>query len=158
MAEISDRWFPATFTRKPEGMVFDDWRPWSAFLRTPEAQDALYAYNVRLAAGDPPASITAPDDRRLWQQLTDKRIDAVGRRADRFTIYEARRRSGWSAIGQLIGYAQLWRLHFPTLEIADLVLVTEHIDDAIRATAARQRIRVWLAAEHVHELAPTPRA
>jgi hypothetical protein len=129
-------------------MVFDDWRPWSAFLRTPEAQDALYAYNVRLAAGDPPDTITGAEDRHLWQTLTDKRIDAVGRRGDRYTIYEARRRSGWSAIGQLIGYAQMWRLNHPELELAELVLVTEQIDDAIRATAARQGIRVWLAAEH----------
>lgn len=148
MADLAPTWYAATFTRKPEGMVWDDWQPWRAYLATPEAPQYVYAYNVRLAAGDPPASIANAEDRRLWQQLTDKRIDAVGRRDGAYTIFEARRRSGWSAIGQLLGYAQLWRLNHPDLPLDDLVLVTEQIDDAIRATAAVQRIRVWLAAEH----------
>lgn len=140
-------WYPPNYTRRPEGMVYDDWIPWSAWLQTPAGQAQLYAYNVRLSAGTPPASITEQADRDLWQRLTDKRIDAVGRAVDRYTIYEARRRAGWSAIGQLLGYATLWRLNHPELALEHLVLITEAIDDAIRAVADRNRIRVWVTGE-----------
>ncbi|MGH8725791.1 MAG: hypothetical protein ACREU1_13105 [Burkholderiales bacterium] len=140
-------WRAPDFARRPEGMVFDDWQPWQAWLKTLPAQRQLYAYNVRLSAGSPPAQILNPDDARLWQQLTDKRIDALGREAERFTIYEARRISGWSAIGQLLGYCELWPLNYPTLPLEACVLVTERIDDAIRAVALRQGLRVWVAGE-----------
>lgn len=146
MSELGP-WRGADFTRRPEGMLYDDWQPWQAWLKTPDAQTQLYAYNVRLSSGAAPSSIANPDDARLWQQLTDKRIDAVGRAADRFTIYEARRITGWSAIGQLLGYCQLWRLNFPELELADCMLVTERIDDAIRSVAVRQGLRVFVAGE-----------
>lgn len=145
---LADTWYPPTHTRQPAGMVYDDWLPWRAYIQTPDAQRQVYAYNVRLAAGDPPDTITGAADRQLWTQLTDKRIDAVGRTGDRYTIYEARRRAGWSAIGQLVGYATLWRLNHPELEIDELVLVTDYIDDAIRAVALNQRIRTWLSSEH----------
>lgn len=140
-------WRAADWTRRPEGMLFDDWRPWQAWLKTEPARRQVYAYNVRLSAGEPPAHIAGDDDRRLWQQLTDKRIDAVGREIDRYTIYEARRITGWSAIGQLIGYCTLWRFNFPTLALEPCILVTERIDDAIRAIALRQGLRVFVAGE-----------
>jgi len=140
-------WHPPIVARKPEGMVFDDWQPWQAYLATPEAQRRLYAYNVRLSGGAAPEILTNPADAEYWQQLTDKRIDAVGRALDRFTIYEARRITGWSAIGQLVGYCQLWKLNFPELELEACVLVTERIDDAIRSVAVRQGLRVWVAGE-----------
>lgn len=127
--------------------MFDDWQPWQQWLKTEPARRQVYAYNVRLSAGEPPAHIAGDDDRRLWQQLTDKRIDAVGRTLDRFTIYEARRITGWSAIGQLIGYETLWRFNFPTLALEPSVIITERIDDAIRAVALRQGLRVWVAGE-----------
>jgi len=140
-------WHPADYARRPQGMVYEDWQPWQAWLKTEPARRSLYAYNVRLSAGDAPASIIGADDRRLWQQLTDKRIDAVGRDAERFTIYEARRITGWSAIGQLLGYCQLWRLNFPELELEPCMIVTERIDDAIRSVALRQGLRVYVASE-----------
>lgn len=140
-------WRGADWTRRPEGMLWDDWQPWQAWLRTEPGRNQVYAYNVRLSAGTAPANITDPGDRRLWEQLTDKRIDAVGRADDRFTIYEARRITGWSAIGQLIGYCELWRLNFPTLTLQPCMLVTERIDDAIRAIALRQGLHVYVAGE-----------
>lgn len=140
-------WRAADWTRRPEGMVYDDWQPWQAWLKTDNGRRACYAYNVRLSSGAAPASITDPADRHHWEQLTDKRIDAVGRDAERFTIYEARRVTGWSAIGQLVGYCELWRLNFPEIRLEPCVLVTERIDDAIRAVALRQGLRVYVAGE-----------
>lgn len=124
-------------------MPWDDWQPWQPWIAQEGATWPLWAYNVRLYPPDPDPPIPDARDRALWRDLNAKRIDAVGYRADRYTIVEARRVSGYSAIGQLIGYQDLWRLHFPALALEALVLVTESIDAAIRMSAQLHGIRVW---------------
>mgnify|MGYP001610419171 CR=1 FL=1 len=86
---------------------------------------------------------------RMLARNTAKRIDAVGRTAAGYTLFEARRFAGWSAIAQLLGYRDLWLINFPDLPLGDLWLITERIDDATRATAARQNIRTWVVGEDI---------
>lgn len=143
-----DQWYPATWTRRPPGMVWEDWQPWAAWLLTTEAQAYEYAYDVELPVQTAPASETDPAMRRSFERSNARRIDAVGRIGGEYTIFEARRFTGWSAIAQLEGYKMLWPLFFPTDPTPELVLITERIADDIRASAARVGIRVWVSAEH----------
>ena len=143
-----DKFYPASWARRPPGMIWEDWQPWQSWLRSPEAQAYEYAYDVELPVHSAPASETDPALRRSFERSNARRIDAVGRIGDRYTIFEARRFTGWSAIAQLQGYALLWPLFHPNLPAPDLVLVTERIADDIRASALRARIRVWLSTEH----------
>ena len=74
-------------------MVWEDWQPWQAWLRTDEAQRFEYAYDVELHINVAPASETDPAMRRSFERSNARRIDAVGRVDDRYTIFEARRTS-----------------------------------------------------------------
>ena len=143
-----DKFYPASWARRPPGMIWEDWQPWQAWLRTPEASTFEYAYDVELHVNAAPADMKDPAMRRSFERSNARRIDAVGRVGDRYTIFEARRFTGWSAIAQLQGYALLWPLFNPTLAAPNLVLVTERIADDIRASALRADIRVWVASEN----------
>ena len=143
-------WYPPSWARQPPGMPWDDWTAWQPFMAGPGRDWPEFAYNVRLHVGDPetpPANAAALE---LWRELTAKRIDAVGRSAGRYTLFEARRISGWSAIAQLLGYRTLWQLNYPQLDIAALWLVTTAADTALRLLAAQNQINIWTVGD------PTP--
>lgn len=138
-------WYPAAWSRRPPGMVWEDWQPWAAWLKSPEAQAYEYAYDVELPVLAAPASETDPAMRRSFERSNARRIDAVGRIGAEYTIFEARRFTGWSAIAQLQGYKQLWPLFHSGDPVVELVLVTEKIPDDIHALAARAGVRVWVS-------------
>lgn len=126
-------------------MTWADWQPWRLYLLTDEAAQRTFAYDIELRVDVAPASVTDAVDREMWARLNARRVDAVGKLADGVALYEARRVTGWSAIAQLEGYAQLWPLFFPDAPIRELVLVVEQIPDEIRASATLKDLRVWIA-------------
>lgn len=148
MSEIG-QWLSNGWIRQPPGMVWEDWQAWEPWLRGPGQRWPEYAYDVELLTQPLPAGETDPAMIKMWARNTAKRIDAVGRTPAGFTIFEARRFAGWSAIAQLLGYRDLWLMNFPDLPLGDLWLITERIDDTTRATALRQGIRVWAVGESV---------
>ena len=142
------QWYSATWARRPPGMVWEDWQPWAAWLKTPEAERYQYAYDVELPVNVAPAGEADPAMRRSFERSNARRIDAVGKIGTEHTIFEARRFTGWSAIAQLQGYLMLWPLFFPNDPTPELILVTEKIADDLRASAARAKITVWVSTEH----------
>lgn len=129
-------WYAPEWSRRPPGMTWEDWQPWQVFAAAQGKLWTHWAYNVRLYKGDPEPPIADPELDRQWRESTAMRIDAVGFRAGKYTIFEARRVSGWSAVGQLMGYQALWQLHYPDLDLEAMYLVTEKADAAMHATAA----------------------
>lgn len=128
-------------------MVWEDWQAWQPWLLGPGAAWPEYAYDVELLTQGLPPGETDPGMLRMWARNTAKRIDAVGRRDGVHTIFEARRFAGWSAIAQLLGYRDLWLINFPSLPLGGLILITEDVDDAVRATAARAGVKTWEVGE-----------
>jgi len=137
------QWYSHTWVRRPPGMIHDDYLVWKPFLA--DHGDAFdgFAYNIELPAGQPLEEISDPVLARMWAHNNAKRIDAVGRLGDRYHIFEARNISGWSAVGQAIGYRDLWPIFYPTHAVGSAWIVTNRIDDPIRATARREQIIVW---------------
>lgn len=136
-------WYPPSWARQPPGMPWDDWVAWQPFIQGPGKAWPEYAYNVRLPIGDPETPAPNEAALELWRELSAKRVDAVGRSAGRYTLFEARRISGWSAIAQLLGYRTLWQLNHPDLEIAALWLITTAADTALRLLASQHNITIW---------------
>jgi hypothetical protein len=130
-------------------MVWEDWQAWRPWLEGPGRRWPEYAYDVELFTQGFPPEITDPAMLKMWARNTAKRIDAVGRTAAGYTIFEARRISGWSAVAQLLGYRDLWLINFPALPLGDLWLITERIDDSVRSLAERQKIRTWVVGEEM---------
>jgi len=136
-------WYPPSWARRPPGMPWDDWVPWQPWMQGPGQAWPEYAYNVRLYVGDPETPARNAADLEMWKELTAKRVDAVARRDGRYTIFEARRNSGWSAIAQLLGYRALWTLNYPDLPIEALWLITITADTALRMLAHQNAITLW---------------
>jgi hypothetical protein len=148
VAELGD-WLPNSWQLKPAGMVWEDWQAWGPWLRGPGQNWPEYAYDIPLFTQPLPPGESDPAMIKMWMRNTAKRIDAVGHKHGGYTIFEARRFAGWSAIAQLLGYRDLWLINFPTLPLGDLWLITERIDDATRSTAVRQGIKVWSVGEQL---------
>ena len=138
---------PNTHTRQPPGMTWDDYQAWQHWIKGPGRAWPQYAYDVELFTQGLLPRETDPAMLKLWARNTAKRIDAVGIRDNVFTLFETRRFTGWSAIAQLKGYEMLWRFSFPALPLAGLWIITEKIEDTIRASAATQGVRVWVVGE-----------
>jgi len=140
-------WYPPTWARRPPGMTWEDWQAWEPWMRRHGHEWPEWAYNVRLSIGDPEIALPDAESERIWREITAKRIDAIGRRDGKHSIFEARRIAGWSAVGQLLGYRELWYLDQPDLELDELWLISESMDPSVRALAYRQGIRTWCCDE-----------
>ena len=147
MAQL-ENWYKADWSRRPPGMVWEDWQPWSAWLKSPEAQKYQYAYDVELHVDAGPPGETDPALIKMWKRNNARRIDAVGRAGNELILFEARRNTGWSAIAQVIAYKQLWPLFYPDIKVTGVMLVVETIADEIRASASMQGVPVWVSTEH----------
>ena len=145
MTTSLDLWLPAGHTRRPRGMTWDDWSPWQKFMKTPEASTYVYVYDVELRVAQAPAGEPDPAMIEMWERNNARRIDAVGLRNNKVTLFEARRTVGPSALGQLRTYAGLWLIFFPDHPIDELVIVTDRIPDELRAIARLDKIKVWSA-------------
>lgn len=128
-------------------MVWEDWQAWEPWLRGPGQRWPQYAYDIELLTQPMLTNEIDPGVIKMWLRNTAKRIDAVGRTAAGYTIFEARRRAGWSAIAQLLGYRDLWLINYPALPLGELWLITEEIDDTVRALGARHGVRTWAVGE-----------
>jgi hypothetical protein len=140
-------WQKPSWARKPPGMVWEDWQAWRPWLIGPGQRWPEYAYDIELLTQPFPTGETDPAMIKMWMRNTSKRIDAVARTAAGYTIFEARRIAGWSAVAQLLGYRDLWLINFPALPLGDLWLITENIDDTVRALASRNGIKTWAVGE-----------
>lgn len=69
-------------------------------------------FNVRVGGGrDVPPGVE-PQFEALWKKLTQKRIDAVGFRPGQVWILEFKGQAGLAALGQTLGYVQLYQRQF----------------------------------------------
>lgn len=115
-----------------------------AFVRKyPTAYDD-YQFNVRLGAGTDPGTGFDDATRRMNVLLTQKRVDMVASFGQRFALWELKARAGFSALGQLLGYAAMWRaaaLPSVGLELGIITrLVDADVDLALREHAIRVEI------------------
>lgn len=85
---------------------------WLRYLMQGGAQFAPFSYDVRVGEGVtlPPGSTVAIQN--LAYALTTKRIDVVCKVGSITRIIEVKLRAGLGAIGQLIGYDELWHSTF----------------------------------------------
>lgn len=79
---------------------------------------------------------------RMWRANISKRADAIAELENELWIIEVSQRPGLRAVGQLLVYLALWTEdpQIPKLEVP--VLVCEHLDTDLIASAAKYGIRV----------------
>lgn len=96
---------------------------WTKFLIKFGSLYDRFDYDLRVGAGINADENEADYLKKDWYDLTRRRIDAVGYEDKIATIFEIKQRSSFSAIGQLIGYKQLFNQTYPKIFVQDLILV-----------------------------------
>lgn len=107
------------------GMAPGDQAIWCRWLANGGGAWAPFEYNIRVGNG----TIMPPDatefERQQAYYLSTKRIDALGTINGVLTIIEVKTRAGLSAIGQMLGYRDLFLQQRPTVTRVNMLLVTD---------------------------------
>lgn len=85
-----------------------------------------------------------PKWRRGAAAVYQKRIDAVGFRSDKVTIFEVKPRAGLAALGQVLGYIALYDEDFSPERDLDAVVITGLVDPAMRQLLDSHGIGVYI--------------
>lgn len=115
---------------------------WERWLAGEGARFAPYEYDVAVGEG---LVIEGEADelvKRIAQALTKKRIDAVSKRLGVVRIFEVKPRAGLSAVGQLIGYRELYRQTFNYRGAIELWLITDRLQPDMEPILKRHGI-IW---------------
>lgn len=116
---------------------------WQRFLDARGAEWPEYAYDVELTGGVGGAATSDATMQATWIRLISKRVDAVGLRANRATLFEIRTRAAWQSIGQLIGYRRLFPIDYPAIPLDACMIVTDFIDPAIARVAEAEGLEIY---------------
>jgi hypothetical protein len=112
---------------------------WARFLLSGGTKLGPFEYDVRVGDGVPMPASSSQMELKLALALTTKRIDALGWSTGKRIIFEVKPRAGLSAIGQLIGYRELYHAQFPDESIPFAHLVTDQLQpDMIRPLDANE--------------------
>lgn len=81
---------------------------WEAFIDKFPGKLWLMDYDVKVGLGREPLEDIPPELHKDWRDLTRKRIDAVAWGKVNIFIIELKPRASLGAIGQVLGYSELW--------------------------------------------------
>ena len=104
---------------------------WERFLDYHGHNYNHFEYDVRVGLGRDPGPEVGNNIRQMALDLSLRRIDAVGHKADVIHIIEITTSAGMTAVGQLSSYPTLYRATFnPTIPTTPL-LVAERLQSDI---------------------------
>jgi len=111
--------FPGLLPR--EIIILRNW------LKLQESKYDRFDYNVRVGQGMDPGPSFSDEVRQDAILNTQKRIDAVGYRGLHVTLIEVKDRAGFSAVGQLVGYRELWQQEHRDGPPPQLLLISNRV-------------------------------
>jgi hypothetical protein len=106
---------------------------WLRYLIQGGAQFAPFTYDLRVGNGLDMGPNASTFQKNAAHALTTKRIDALCHVAGNVRIIEVKQRAGLSAIGQLIGYRELYCQTINPAANCDMWLVTDSLQPDMRA-------------------------
>lgn len=117
---------------------------WEAFLRQYGANYDRFVYDTQVGEGTPPPPDIPEFAKKDWQDLTKKRIDAIGFKSTAVEIFEVKPRAGLTALGQLLGYKQLYTQSFPISGPITISLITSMLTPDERSVYDRYNIKTYI--------------
>lgn len=108
-------------------MAVGDKAIWLRYLLQGGAQFAPFAYDLRVGDGVSMPSGTSQMTSGIAYALTTKRIDVLYFFNGTAVIVEVKNHAGLSAIGQLIGYRDLYVRDYPDQPRPQMLLVTDRL-------------------------------
>lgn len=100
---------------------------WRRFLERYEDDYERYEYDVHIGLGSLPQAPAGDVWALDFNWLTRKRIDVIGYKGKRVTIFEVRARASLPLMGQLEGYQYLWMRQTGSEIAPNLVMVCEAV-------------------------------
>ncbi|RLE08130.1 hypothetical protein DRZ78_01655 [Candidatus Aerophobetes bacterium] len=117
---------------------------WDAFLRLYGREWDRYEYRVLVGPARPVLPGTAPEFRRMVEEVSRKRIDVIGWKGSEPTIFEVKPFAGSTALGQLLAYRSLWAQDHHWEGKIGLAVVTNDVHPADREVFERFGVRIFL--------------
>lgn len=114
---------------EPEASIWTRWR-----FNLPVGVIRIYA-NVRVGKGRFAEGEFTENEKLMWLQLTQKRIDLLLEFTDKIWIVELRRIASSGALGRLLMYKRLYAEDPVIPKPVTLALVTDAKDDDVEDTA-----------------------
>lgn len=128
--------FDHSFTGRPAHMSPEDRQIWERWWPTIRHQIKDLYFDVRVGKGKE-APLGEPENfRKMWTDLTQKRIDVVLTRPGEVWLVEIRFAASPNAIGRLLTYHMLWQDDPALPGKVELYIVTNiHDEEVARASA-----------------------
>lgn len=123
-------------------MKRDEAAMWSRFLSKFPNEYDFVAYNVKVGEGAEIPAGTQPEIANDFKQLTQHKIDVVGFKSNQIDIIELKPYAGTRAVGQVIGYRELFIEHIDKSAQPNLVIVTDTLRPDTKLIAEKQNIKV----------------
>ena len=110
-------------------MSSEDTQIWKRFLSQYGEDYTSFDYDFKVGDGVLPDLPIPEQFIKDFQELTRKRIDALGYDPSGVTIFEVKPRAGTAALGQLLTYKSLFLKSYPAVNVNALKLVCEIATD-----------------------------
>ena len=113
---------------------------WERFLDKFSADYVGFDYDIKVGSGIEPPENPTQADLNLIAGVYKKRIDAVGYKASETHIIEVKPSATFSAVGQILGYAALYRAEFPQQPAVKAILLTDFETPDVRNFAQKNGV------------------
>lgn len=116
---------------------------WVRYLMQGGEQFAPFTYDLRVGNGLKMPTGTDAMGLRAAYALTTKRIDVLCIVDGRPRIIEVKQRAGLSAVGQLIGYRDLYNRQFPDQPMPEMFLITDILQPDMKPILLQSNIQYF---------------
>jgi hypothetical protein len=128
-------------------LLKDDVTLWKRFLASDDNIYASFEYDIRVGEGRDPGPTYERNIRKMALDLSQRRIDAIGRTRDGLTIIEISTSAGLTQIGQLLAYPSLYRQTFGHTGTIFRLLVAQSLQTDIEPVLIAEQIPFLLFPE-----------
>lgn len=138
-------WVKYEKRNKYAGMMPLDVEIWERFIeKNPSAFDAV-AYNVAVGEGTPLNTVVSEDTGGDINRLYQRKIDVVGKAGSSIVIVEIGPHATTAKIGQVQGYAMLFKRDYDQKIPVDAVVLTDFLMPEMEFLAKAQNVGVIVA-------------
>lgn len=118
--------FPYKLLSKYPHLMPNDIRIWERFIQTFPKFYTSIDYDVKVGTPKQYPGLTGDKYKKDLEDLSRKRIDVIGYRDKEIHIIELKPYAGFSAIGQVEGYLELYKPYLPPEEILVGFIITDY--------------------------------
>jgi hypothetical protein len=121
-------------------LLKDDVILWERFLASPHNVFTDFEYDIRVGDGRDPGPDFERNIRKMALDLSQRRIDAIGRTRTGITIIEISTSAGLTQVGQLLAYPSLYRQTYNFTGAINRLLVAQTLQSDIEAVLIAERL------------------